>query len=172
MTFWNEFVIFVKFFWRQNYDFSDFWPKTHFLTELPIFQIFIFEKTYRQQIQHPLNLLKNRTCSIFCVGWNLQFFAFLWFCVFVISFFFFNFYQSCILSKNISKNWFQGHMMSIGVKYCHVLRSMDESSNPFIIQVMFMVSAYPSSERFVLDDLIPVFLFLVFQNWPVFDPAW
>ena len=45
---------------------------------------------------------------------------------------------------------------------CHVLRLMDESSNPFIIQAMFMVSAYPSSERFVLDDLIPVFLFSVF----------
>ena len=52
--------------------------------------------------------------------------------------------------------------MSFGVKFCHVLRLMDESSNPFIIQAMFMVSAYPSSERFVLDDLIPVFLFSVF----------
>ena len=149
----------LRFFW--------FLTENSFFDEMTLFD-FMKKKTYRQQIQHPLNLLKNRTCSIFCVGWNFQFFAFSWFCDFV----FFNFYQSCILSKNICKNWFQGQMMSIGVKFCHVLRSMDESSNPFIIQVMFMVSAYPSSERFVLDDLIPVFLFLVFQNWPVFDPAW
>ena len=109
-----------------------------------------------ESVEEPdmFSLLRGVKFSIFCI------FLISCFCDFVVSIFI----KVAYYLKKIVKKWFQGHLMSIGVKFCHVLRSMDESSNSFIIQVMFMVSAYPSSERFVLDDLIPVFLFLVFQN--------